>query len=234
MADAPKDWQFSSLESEFIAQLSNEYKILQDKIDKIGAFRFTIKGWSITVIIASIFAGTATSATPVWLWVISLIGVLFLFFFYEKQQTELRYRFGRRCLDIEEEVSRILRNATNESKNKTLARSFIGLHFVPGIGHHVRSRARTRAARSKWRSLLDADFFFYIGLCVLVILFALSRFHPTGHGSDSRTDIAVPSVESTAPLTPQPLHKAMSPGDGIPKSPSIDFNEKNTQENKEH
>ena len=31
----------------------DEYKILQDKIDKIGGFRFTIKGWSVTAVIAA-------------------------------------------------------------------------------------------------------------------------------------------------------------------------------------
>jgi hypothetical protein len=40
-------------DEQFVNRLADEYKILQDKIDKIGAFRFTIKGWSITVIIAA-------------------------------------------------------------------------------------------------------------------------------------------------------------------------------------
>jgi len=70
----------------FVDRLMDEYKILQDKIDKIGAFRFTIKGWSITVIIASIFAGSATKTVPRWLWAISLI-VFFDSFLFIREAT---------------------------------------------------------------------------------------------------------------------------------------------------
>ena len=48
-----------------ITSLSDEYKILQDKIDKIGAFRFTIKGWSVTVIAVSVAAGSAFGNIPI-------------------------------------------------------------------------------------------------------------------------------------------------------------------------
>ncbi|MGB6942140.1 MAG: hypothetical protein WBE37_07090 [Bryobacteraceae bacterium] len=40
-------------DKDLLDQLSSEYKILQDKIDKIGAFKFTIRGWSVTIVIAS-------------------------------------------------------------------------------------------------------------------------------------------------------------------------------------
>ncbi len=40
----PVQRELTSIETEFVDQLEGEYKILQDKIDKIGAFRFTIKG----------------------------------------------------------------------------------------------------------------------------------------------------------------------------------------------
>src|SRR6267154_5661686 len=62
--------QLTPIETEFVDKLENEYKILQDKIDKIGAFRFTIKGWSITVILAAAFAGASTAKIPAWLWLV--------------------------------------------------------------------------------------------------------------------------------------------------------------------
>ena len=40
-----------------------EYKILQDKIDKIGDFRFKIKGWTITLFTGFIL-GTIASPLP--------------------------------------------------------------------------------------------------------------------------------------------------------------------------
>lgn len=208
MTDQSQDSQLSSLESEFIARLADEYKILQDKIDKIGAFRFTIKGWSITIIIASIFAGTATNAVPVWLWLVSLVGFLFLFFLYERQQVSLRYRFGQRCLYIEEEVSRLLRKAAKKSDVRSIAESFTGLHFVPGIGHHVGKRPKTRRLRSKWRSLSDSDVSFYVALGVLVLLFALWRggILLDHRGSGYRSDVGS-SVGSSMP----PAGKTVQP-----------------------
>jgi hypothetical protein len=105
-AEIPKT---TDVQRDLDGRLMDEYKILQDKIDKIGAFRFTIKGWSVTVIIASIVAGSTTKAVPRWLWALSLVGFLVVFFFTEKQQTDLRHRFGQRVLAIELVLSRLLR-----------------------------------------------------------------------------------------------------------------------------
>src|SRR5438445_10470248 len=115
MAEGQQEQQLTSLEREIVSRLADEYKILQDKIDKIGAFRFTIKGWSITVIIAAIFAGSATKAIPPWLWGISLGVFLFVFFLFEKQQTDLSHRFGQRVLELEAVISRLLRNIAHLS-----------------------------------------------------------------------------------------------------------------------
>lgn len=48
-------------EDKFRRRLTDEYKLLQDKIDKIGGFRFTIKGWSVTAVIAASAAGSAAT-----------------------------------------------------------------------------------------------------------------------------------------------------------------------------
>ena len=168
--------KLTQLETEFVVRLSDEYKILQDKIDKIGAFRFTIKGWSITVILAAVFASTATDAMPAWLLFIALFAFLALFFLYEKQQTNLRYKFGQRCLQIEAVVSRLLRNAAEEAGDSVIGSSFLDLQYVPGIGHHVgrqrhRHRRRRRKQWSHLQSLLEADFGFYLVQLALVGLF---------------------------------------------------------------
>ena len=57
MTNGKKDQNFERIEEEIVSRLADEYRIIQDKIDKIGAFRFTIKGWSVTVIIGAIAAG---------------------------------------------------------------------------------------------------------------------------------------------------------------------------------
>src|SRR3954465_11922919 len=109
--------QLTPIETEFVDKLENEYKILQDKIDKIGAFRFTIKGWSITVILAAVFAGASTLKIPAWLWLISLLAFIVSFFYFELAQTKLRRKFVLRCILIESAITRVLRTAATRPGN---------------------------------------------------------------------------------------------------------------------
>jgi len=72
-------------------QLSNEYKILQDKIDKIGAFKFTIRGWSLTLVVASCIGATTAKPPPRLLW--GLIVFVLVFLVLERTQTGHREIF---------------------------------------------------------------------------------------------------------------------------------------------
>jgi hypothetical protein len=164
----------TSIETEFIDKLEGEYKILQDKIDKIGAFRFTIKGWSITVILAAAFASASTVKIPAWLWLVSLLGFLVLFFLFELEQTTLRHKFGQRCILIESAISRVLRTGATRSNDTMVRQSFIKLRFVPGITNHLRKRSAGSdlEAWSRWRAFREADGFFYAALALLTLLFA--------------------------------------------------------------
>jgi hypothetical protein len=76
-------------------RLTDEYKILQDKIDKIGAFRFTIKGWAITAVGAATAAATATKSLAVAGVVSVGLAILVVFFFkFEIEQVRLSRLFG--------------------------------------------------------------------------------------------------------------------------------------------
>lgn len=142
-------------DGQLVERLAEEYKILQDKIDKIGAFRFTIKGWSITVIIAALFAGSATDSISAPLLVVCLFVVLTLFFFAEKKQTDLSHYFGERAISIEVVISRVLRKSARAAGQST---DFVLLRFVPGIAHHLRrQRPEKRGSPTRWQKLLDAD-----------------------------------------------------------------------------
>jgi hypothetical protein len=188
-------------ESDLVARLVDEYKILQDKIDKIGAFRFTIKGWSITVIIASIFAGSTTKEVPRWFWAISLIVFLIVFFLYERQQTNLSYRFGRRVLAIEDVLSRLLRNRAHASQNTFVASSFLSLHFVPGIGHlGGRTGKKRGSSRNFLRTCIEADLVFYlVQVAVVVVAFVF------GSGGAPPKDQTTPEsiIINNGPATPE-------------------------------
>ena len=166
--------QLTPIETEFVDKLENEYKILQDKIDKIGAFRFTIKGWSITVILAAAFASASIAKIPAWLWLVSLFGFLVLFFLFELEQTTLRHKFGQRCILIESAITRVLRTAATSSHDTIVRTQFVKLRFVPGITNHLRKKSAGSDFEkwSRWRAFREADGFFYAALGLLTLLFA--------------------------------------------------------------
>lgn len=170
----PADTQLTPIETQFVDKLENEYKILQDKIDKIGAFRFTIKGWSITLILAASFASASIVKIPPWLWLGSLILFLVLFFLFELQQTKLRHKFGQRCILIESAITRVLRTVATSSNDALVRTSFVKLRFVPGITNHLykKSPGRDLNEWSTWRAFREADIVFYIALGLLTLVFA--------------------------------------------------------------
>lgn len=169
-----------------------EYKILQDKIDKIGAFRFTIKGWSLTLIVASLFAGKAARLTPHILIVALLWVFLGIFFLIEKKQTDLSRTFGRRSRQIETVISGMLSRTSNGSRIEEM----YALRWSPGVAHYLKeanpglvfrivSVVNRFARKRKWdavseffksetwrniKNFLDADLWFYFIQAVIVVL----------------------------------------------------------------
>jgi hypothetical protein len=126
-------------EDPILNQLVKEYEILQDKIDKIGGFRFTIKGWSITLVVGVVFAGSAAKAVPPFVWGISLVLFVAAFYWFEREQVKLSNKFGQRVLLLEREISSLLRGADRGLKSE-----FIALKFVPGIGHHLKPKPKIK------------------------------------------------------------------------------------------
>jgi hypothetical protein len=170
-----------------------EYSILQDKIDKIGAFRFTIKGWALTLNTGAVVAAFATSRSPTI--GILLVSVLVIgLFSLEWRQANLTEIFQSRALRIETKITRRL--------------SSLGLHRLefaslirsPGIASELRtpierhmpskSASSSLARRGKFlrrfmslkpvlkfrrstlrRKLVGSDFHFYFLLWIAAVLF---------------------------------------------------------------
>jgi hypothetical protein len=83
-------------------RLSDEYRMLQDKIDKIGAFRFTIKGWSVTGVGAVSAAASAITGPQTALAVsLALVVMVTFFFLLEVEQVRLSRLFGARARTLE-------------------------------------------------------------------------------------------------------------------------------------
>src|SRR5436853_5922372 len=103
----PAEEQYAGSE-DFKKRMTDEYKILQDKIDKIGGFRFTIKGWSITAVIAATAAAsTSKSVLTAAVVRLGLAPMLLFFFFFEVEQVRLSWLFGRRARRLEDAFIRI-------------------------------------------------------------------------------------------------------------------------------
>jgi hypothetical protein len=141
-----------------LEQMNSEYRILQDKIDKIGGFRFTIRGWSVTLVIASIIAAGSSKGVPPY-----MLGLLFLFIYalysIEKKQNQHGLAFGDRALHLERRIREELRNHSQRDP-------IVG--FYPGIAHHLH-RARRRQPPGALRAwVTDPDRFFYIAQFVAV------------------------------------------------------------------
>lgn len=201
----PENRELTSIETELVDKLESEYKILQDKIDKIGAFRFTIKGWSITVILAAAFAG-ASLKIPAWLWLVSLFSFLISFFCFELEQTKLRHKFGQRCISIEGAITRVLRTAATRSNDATVRASFVKLRSVPGIINHLHKGSKSDFEEwSRWHTFRETDGPFYVVLGLLTLLFA--AWHVTAakqekdNSDRSRSSVIIyaPKSESTRP-----------------------------------
>ncbi len=208
--------KLTPIETEFVDKLENEYKILQDKIDKIGAFRFTIKGWSITVILAAAFASASTAKIPAWLWLVSLFGFLALFFLFELEQTTLRHKFGQRCILIESAITRVLRTAATSSDDTIVRAQFVKLRFVPGITNHLRKKSASPDFEkwSRWRAFREADVLFYAALCFLTLLFA--AWHVTAAKQEmdntdrSRSNVIIYAPKSELPRSTGERQDAVS------------------------
>jgi hypothetical protein len=92
-------------------RIADEHKILQDKMDKIGGFRFTIKGWSVTAVIAASAVGTREGLLTGVMISTGLAIMLIFFFLFEFEQVRLSRIFGDRARMLEAHLNRIDRRA---------------------------------------------------------------------------------------------------------------------------
>ncbi len=80
--------------------LWEEYKLLQDKVDKIGAFRFQVKGWLIPLVSAWLVAVYTAKITP-WANLFAAV-VPVLFYLLERNHHKHQEAFLRRIYAIED------------------------------------------------------------------------------------------------------------------------------------
>jgi hypothetical protein len=163
-------------------RLASEYEIVQDKIDKIGAFRFTIRGWTVTLVTGAILAvASATFLSPyALLFLLILLGV---FAAIERQQNRNQQVLEDRAFEIEVEFRRMQTDRSGSHNS---------LMMTPRIAHSLRdgSLQNINALR---RFLEDPDRWFYWSLVFVVfaVVLFLLYLRPRKPSSDQEVHINI-------------------------------------------
>jgi hypothetical protein len=201
-------------DDEFKKRLMDEYKILQDKIDKIGGFRSTIKGWSVTIVIAAA-AATSSNSNLLTVIVISAGLAVMLSFFckFEYEQVKLSRLFGDRARVVEETFRSLdrfgqaaqLRTRTpftaHEIVQASRRQKWADDENARKFGDSARGRVKSNWSkwRNRWPVVKQSDFFFYVVLISLAFLLLLvPRYktiytHPKHRVSEPRQSDCPPS-----------------------------------------
>jgi len=148
----------------------DEYKILQDKIDKIGAARITIKGWSVTATIGVLLtiASNRGFSSPVT--AVGLDVLLAFFFLFERQQVRLGWMFNARARNIEIQIDKFRRAAGERVlfSSPNIARSLFGAKKPRDTEPFAFKNRKLEKARTKLslqlRIAIGSDLAFYLAL----------------------------------------------------------------------
>lgn len=161
--------------------LFEEYRILQNKIDKIADFELKVRGWCITLesaIILSIVSGKIHFASPVYpILLVTLI--IFVFQFLEQEQLETKKVLSKRALIVEHAIDRLIvsRNEPNLKKEAINKNVFKLLQGAPRTAITLRNFGRTRfSSAMKNMFTLKTHFFYYVQYAAIVVLMIASLF----------------------------------------------------------
>lgn len=158
-------------------QLTSEYRIIQDKIDKIAGFRFTIRGWSVTLVVAFGFGANTLKLPPYWITAAFLPLVAFLLM--ERSQVRNHDTLCMRALRIEKRIWRVLRLSAPAD-----AEVIIG-GMVPRLAHELGEQHRSIKPAVRWFGSIGYILFYAAQM--LLVLFAaawVSQFHGQALGND--------------------------------------------------
>lgn len=142
-----------------------EYTLLQGKIDRIGAAKFQIKGWTVTlvtvVIVAGLTSGLSGVSMIVMIWIIGTS-----FFLLEREQLRLSRSYGKRVLQLEHVLrSKAKRGATPEEKSPRIAQFSMGALPRPPVMFLNKGMPP-----KVWRAIVNTDNSFYILILVVSVI----------------------------------------------------------------
>lgn len=141
--------------------LLEEYKILLPKIDKIGDYRFTVRGWSATIVLGLLF-GSSAANVPSYI-ILLAVPIVILFYLMERNQNNLQVVLMKRAASLERTFQAV---STKRYVDPNPYADPIGP--VPGIATAI-NRAGKRATRFQ-RAARRSDPAFYWAQAVLILI----------------------------------------------------------------
>ena len=175
--------------------LFEEYRLIQQKIDNTGAFKFRVRGWSITVISAVLVAVVSRQAP--WVVLVGAVIIAYAFNYLEQQQEELSSALGHRAVGLERAIHRLTveslghgkQEAEDATRQSLLAREAVRrLSTFPRIGQEMRAAASKPFVVLLRNSIsFKAHVFFYFQL-LLIVLATLQMVVSSKGGRDEPRD----------------------------------------------
>lgn len=192
-----------------------EYKILQDKVDRIADFRFRIKSWMVTIVLALSFGGYATGRLPTLAYA-GLVFLILMFYLFEHAQASWHNAFINRLIALEKDIAFMNARADILDPDAAPLRRIRS----PAISSAI--AAEKQKLRSSFRGGVrfyiiqySHGTFYLMTLCIVVFMAWLSWSHPSLP--------VVPQYETCA----KPAHREPNACPSQPISSSVNLSNTN-------
>jgi hypothetical protein len=160
-----------------------EYKLLQGKVDGIGTFKFQIRGWAITLMVAFLVSGSAANIPPAAF--LSSLFVVALFYLLDSNQQIWGTAYIKRLADLEK---RLVKGSVGSRRDRS-----------PGI-----VLATATAVRSPWRIFLlrwETQLFYGLLIALLFAFIGIGLVRAPPDEKPTKIEIVSPAKRSIQELT---------------------------------
>tara|TARA_R110002072_G_scaffold534_2_gene3620 strand:+ start:151730 stop:152350 length:621 start_codon:yes stop_codon:yes gene_type:complete len=121
-----------------------EYEVIQEKIDKIGHFKFVIKGWTITVV-SGLLVGLQTIKQFNFFYYIPIPVIIILFMILEEKQAILSKVLCNRAERLELLLNRMsdpIKKINPIKREISISLAYAKVRKTPYIAHELRYKAK--------------------------------------------------------------------------------------------